>query len=183
MISETKFHPSTELLQEFAAGTLSAGLNIAISAHVEFCELCCHKTSEFEAKAAIDWLQTSEKHSSSDYSDMIAKIVSQPQQNHIEQQDPSLSEIHMLDHSVSLPKVLAKAASNGLVWKKLSGGIKQAQLNIDDESVSRTHTEKSEFSEKKARNLHLKAFSLKLSGKNFQIKIFRQLVQRGNNSP
>ena len=134
MISETKFHPSTELLQEFAAGTLSAGLNIAISAHVEFCELCCHKTSEFEAKAAIDWLQTSEKHSSSDYSDMIAKIVSQPQQNHIEQQDSSLSEIHMLDHSVSLPKVLAKAASNGLVWKKLSGGIKQAQLNIDDET-------------------------------------------------
>ena len=64
MISETKFHPSTELLQEFAAGTLSAGLNIAISAHVEFCELCCHKTSEFEAKAAIDWLQTSEKPSS-----------------------------------------------------------------------------------------------------------------------
>ena len=134
MISETKFHPSTELLQEFAAGTLSAGLNIAISAHVEFCELCCHKTSEFEAKAAIDWLQTSEKHSSSDYSDMIVKIVSQPQQNNMEQQDSSLSEIHMLDHSVSLPKVLAKAASNGLVWKKLSGGIKQAQLNIDDET-------------------------------------------------
>ena len=134
MISEAKFHPSTELLQEFAAGTLSAGLNIAISAHVEFCELCRHKTSEFEAKATIDWLQTPENHSSSDYSDMIVKIVSQPQQNNMEQQDSSLSEIHMLDHSVSLPKVLAKAASNGLVWKKLGGGIKQAQLSIDDET-------------------------------------------------
>ena len=42
--------------------------------------------------------------------------------------------MHMLDHSVRLPKVLAKIASEGLVWKKLAGGINQASVALDDET-------------------------------------------------
>jgi hypothetical protein len=45
-----------------------------------------------------------------------------------------IAEIHMLDHSFTLPRILAKAANEGLVWKKLSGGINQAKLNIDTET-------------------------------------------------
>ncbi|MBM88035.1 MAG: hypothetical protein CMQ41_06610 [Gammaproteobacteria bacterium] len=135
MISKAKFHPSTKQLKEFAAGTLSGGMNVAISAHVELCEVCRHQTSEFETKAAIDWLQTSEETKSSDYADMISNIICQPQQKSGGLEgSPSFTEIHMLDRSVSLPKALAKALSNGLVWKKLVGGINQAKINLDDET-------------------------------------------------
>jgi len=134
MNSNTNFHPSTELLQQFAAGSLSGGLNISIAAHVELCEECRHRTSEFEAKAALDWMQKPEEKVDSEFSDMINNIVSQPQLRTIGSRESTLNEIHMLDHSVSLPKVLAKVASDGLVWKKLGGGINQAQLNLDDET-------------------------------------------------
>ncbi|NKB35177.1 MAG: hypothetical protein GKR91_18930 [Pseudomonadales bacterium] len=134
MINEANFHPSTELLQKFAAGTLSGGMNVAISAHVELCELCRKQTSELEAKATIDWLQTPADDNGAEYSDMIANIISHPQLNKAEEKKSILSEMHMLDHSVSLPKVLAKAAAEGLVWKKLGGGINQAQISLDDET-------------------------------------------------
>lgn len=134
MNSNTNFHPSTELLRQFAAGSLSGGVNIAISAHVELCEECRHHTSEFEAKAALDWMQKSEDKLDSDFSDMISNIVNQPQLQSAATSESALNEIHMLDHSVSLPRVLAKAASDGLVWKKLGGGINQAQLKLDDET-------------------------------------------------
>lgn len=134
MTSEANFHPSEELLKEFAAGTLSGGINVAISAHVELCELCRHQASEFEANAAHSWLQTLEKQNESDFSDMVANIVNHPQLSKVGEEKSVLNEIHMLDHSVSLPKVLAKAAAGGLVWKKLGGGINQAQLDLDDET-------------------------------------------------
>ena len=40
----------------------------------------------------------------------------------------------MLDHSFTLARILAKAANEGLVWKKLAGGINQAKLDIDTET-------------------------------------------------
>lgn len=135
MTNKANFHPSSEQLQEFAAGTLSGGVNVAISAHVELCEICRQQTSEFETKAAIDWLQTTAESDNFEHTDMITNIINQPQQS-VESEYGSKStptEIHMLDRSVSLPKALAKAVSNGLVWKKLSGGINQAKINLDDE--------------------------------------------------
>ena len=141
MNTEAKFHPEEKLLQGFAEGTLSAGLNVVIAAHVEQCESCRGKTSELEAKATVDWLQSgsaSDTKSSPDFSSMLADITSSPQTKaEIEESavvDNSVTEIHMLDHSVRLPKVLAKVASEGLVWKKLAGGINQASVTLDDQT-------------------------------------------------
>jgi putative transcriptional regulator len=92
------------------------------------------KASEAEAKAAIDWLQTSEDQKQTEFPDLVSDIVSQPQIRKLREEEPTLNQIHMLDHSVSLPKVLAKAASKGLVWKQLGGGINQARMNLDDET-------------------------------------------------
>ena len=40
----------------------------------------------------------------------------------------------MLDHSVTLPRALAKVASDGLVWNQLAGGINQATVTLDDQT-------------------------------------------------
>ena len=134
MITEANFHPSTELLEKFTAGSLPAGLNVAVSAHMELCESCMHQNSEVEAKAAIDWLQASEDQKQTEFSGLVSDIVNQPQIIKLREEESVLNQIHMLDHSVSLPKVLAKATSQGLVWKQLGGGINQARMNLDDET-------------------------------------------------
>lgn len=136
MNSEAKFHPEEKLLQGFAEGTLSAGLNVVISAHVEQCVSCRKKTSELEAKATVDWLQTADEDTAKtpSFEGMVADITSKAQSKESAEMDNSVTEIHMLDHSVKLPKVLAKVASEGLVWKKLAGGINQASVTLDDQT-------------------------------------------------
>ena len=138
MTSEAKFHPTLEQLEGFARGTLSAGMNVVISAHVELCKSCRTQVAELEAQASNEWIQTTADTAQADsnvkdFSSMIDSIVNHPQLQE-DQQASDVSEIHMLNHSVSLPKVLAKVASEGLVWKKLAGGINQATVTLDDQT-------------------------------------------------
>lgn len=134
MNSKVNFHPSGDLLQKFATGGLSGGMNVAISAHVELCDSCRQQTSKFEAQAANEWSQTETESVDSGFDGLIADIVQHPQFDAMGSSDSALNEIHMLDHSVRLPKVLAKVSSEGLVWKQLGGGINQAELVLDDET-------------------------------------------------
>lgn len=135
MTYTTTFHPSQDLLSSFAQGELSSGMSVALSAHIELCETCRGKTSEMESKAIMSWLQTPEETAVPDFSDMVSSIVNQPQRTEEQSRDEyAVQEMHTLNHSVLLPRVLAKAASEGLVWKKLAGGINQALVKLDDET-------------------------------------------------
>jgi putative transcriptional regulator len=135
MTYTTNFHPSQELLSAFAQGELSPGMSVALSAHIELCADCRDKTSEIESNTIMAWLQTPDDASAPDFSDMVSAIVSQPQSTEEPSRDEyAVQEMHMLNHSVMLPRVLAKAASEGLVWKKLAGGINQALVRLDDET-------------------------------------------------
>lgn len=130
-------HPSTELLNNYIQGSLPAGWSVAISAHLELCKSCKQTFSELESKFVSSWMQGSSEDGTRDFSHLVANIVDQPQVDNIDsavsRQSP-IGEIHMLDHSFTLPPILAKAASEGLVWKKLAGGINQAKLDIDTET-------------------------------------------------
>ena len=149
MNTEAKHHPAPELLTGFANGTLAASLNIVISAHLEQCVACRTRTSELEAQAAVDWLQSSATADTADInavtgtgnpagfprpnlSHLMVDITSQPQLCAVTHHSDPVPEMHMLDHSVRLPRVLAKVASAGLVWKQLAGGINQASVVLDD---------------------------------------------------
>jgi len=83
-------------------------------------------------------MQVFEKPKTPDFTNMISAIVEQPQATELapaaNSDDNSVNEMHMLNHSVILPHVLAKAASQGLVWKKLAGGINQAQIVLDNKT-------------------------------------------------
>lgn len=137
MNSEATFHPNEELLEGYVQGSLSAGMNVVISAHVELCEDCQQRSQEMEATASQQWMQAEEEQkpaTSADVAAIIRSITSQPQVRELPERASAVEEIHMLDHSVRLPRVLAKVASDGLVWKKLANGINQASVTLDDKT-------------------------------------------------
>lgn len=141
-MTSANHHPSDEVLSDFAQGKLSTGMSVALSAHIELCQSCRQRSSELESREIVAWLQADQiqPSASPDFSGMLELITSQPQMTGEAAVEPDrepaplVSEIHMLDHSITLPRVLAKAASKGLVWHKLAGGINQAQVQIDNET-------------------------------------------------
>lgn len=138
MNAEVNFHPTDDLLAKFVRDELSAGMIVVIAAHVEQCQVCTQKTRDFEQDASIEWMEDAAAEADtpeqSAFADMAAKITSLPQIKEFRQDDSVQHEIHVLDHSVRLPKVLAKIAAEGLVWKKMAGGINQASVALDDKT-------------------------------------------------
>ena len=140
MNTDVKLHPSTELLNRFVQGELVTGKSVVVSAHMELCESCSAKAKELQALAVSSWVDPgstlqSDQSSEADYSTMVAGIVKSPQIK--SQQIDALVEVDLdiLNRSIKLPKVLAKAASQGLKWKKVAGGISEAQLFLDNETL------------------------------------------------
>jgi putative transcriptional regulator len=139
MNTEVKLHPSSELLNQFVHGELAAGKSIVVSAHMELCESCSAKAKELQALAVSSWVDPSsavqsDQTSEADYVNIVAGIVTSSQIKSAPIEDLVEVDIDVLDHSIKLPKVLAKAASQGLKWKKVAGGISEAQLFIDNET-------------------------------------------------
>ena len=139
MNTEVKLHPSSELLNQFVQGELAAGKSIVVSAHMELCESCSAKAKELQALAVSSWVDPSsamqsDQTSEADYVNMVAGIVTSSQIKSAPIEDLVEVDIDVLDHSIKLPKVLAKAVLQGLKWKKVAGGISEAQLFIDNET-------------------------------------------------
>ena len=139
MNTEVKLHPSSELLNQFVHGELAAGKSIVVSAHMELCESCSAKAKELQALAVSSWVDPSsavqsDQTSEADYVNMVAAIVTSSQIKSAPIEDLVEVDIDVLDRRIKLPKVLAKAASQGLKWKKVAGGISEAQLFIDNET-------------------------------------------------
>ncbi len=139
MNTEVNLHPSSELLNQFIQGELATGRSVVISAHVELCKTCSEKTKELQALAVSSWVDPDSSESSirktaGDYSAMIQNIVKEEQIKTEQLPELVTASLGLLDSSISLPRVLAKAAAKGLVWKKVAGGISEAQLPLDNET-------------------------------------------------
>ena len=140
MNTEVKLHPSTELLNRFVQGELVTGKSVVVSAHMELCESCSAKAKELQALAVSSWIDPGsalqpDQSSEADYSNMVAGIVKSPQIKSEQIEALVEVDIDVLNHSIKLPKVLAKAVSQGLKWKKVAGGISEAQLFLDNETM------------------------------------------------
>lgn len=140
MNTEVKLHPSTELLNQFVQGELVTGKSVVVSAHMELCKSCRAKSKELQALAVSSWVDLgnatqSDQSSEADYSSMVASIVKSPQIKSQPVEELIEVDIDVLNHSIKLPKVLAKAVSQGLQWKKVASGISEAQLFLDNETL------------------------------------------------
>jgi putative transcriptional regulator len=137
MIRQTNHHPSENLLKDFSEGRLSTGMSVAISAHLDYCDNCRKASESYERELASQWLSSEPAANSPEFlpsSDILDQITRQPQVVSIRQAAGEVNssvELHMHERSVKLPRVLAKVAGNGIVWKKLAGGINTANLTLD----------------------------------------------------
>ncbi len=142
MISKIHHHPTDEMLSEFTNGMLGTGLSVIIAAHIELCEQCRLRKADLESRAAADWEQETSLEldsASGDFAPMLAalngKLSDVQQETTIAIDSMPMREIHVLEGSVRLPQVLAKVAGEGLVWKKLAGGVNQAAITLDDQTT------------------------------------------------
>ena len=128
--------PSEELVEDFFRGNLSAGLSVAVSAHLEMCGDYAAASRRVESSIGDDWCAGPETPRTLDISAAVEKITMQPQASvhDILEKRNRPTEMHMLERSIKLPKVLAKVASKGLVWKNLAAGISSALLKLDDQT-------------------------------------------------
>ncbi|GGX70185.1 ChrR family anti-sigma-E factor [Saccharospirillum salsuginis] len=49
----TQWHPQTEQLVEYAAGSCNTGMSVAISVHLHYCKHCRERVSELESATAV----------------------------------------------------------------------------------------------------------------------------------
>ena len=128
--------PSEALVEDFFRGNLSAGLSVAVSAHLEMCGDYAAASRRVESSIGDDWGAGPETPRTLDISAAVEKITMQPQASvhDILEKRNRPTEMHMLERSIKLPKVLAKVASKGLVWKNLAAGISSALLKLDDQT-------------------------------------------------
>jgi putative transcriptional regulator len=136
MTSKIQRHPSTQLIEKFYRGELAPGISVAISAHLELCACCTAKSESIINQAAAEWSDAAEGIDCKDVEppeadEILNAILSQPQQVIKPVEKVISQKIHLLQHSVKVPDILAKVAGEELCWKKLPGGINHAPIALD----------------------------------------------------
>jgi anti-sigma factor ChrR (cupin superfamily) len=69
-MTTANFHPSDDILRDFAQGNVTTGMSVALSAHIELCSSCRTRSSELESESIMEWLKL-EGDSEPDFSGMI----------------------------------------------------------------------------------------------------------------
>lgn len=132
MSSQIHHHPSAQLIEQFHRGELSPGISVAIAAHLELCECCEGKTASVIGDATVEWSEAPpDELETPAFDGMLEAILTQPQQVHEPVKKITSQKIHLLEHSVLVPEILAKVAGEQLFWKKLPGGINHAPMVLD----------------------------------------------------
>ncbi|GAB2929358.1 ChrR family anti-sigma-E factor [Rheinheimera gaetbuli] len=128
MAHAIKFHPGMSLLEQFAEGTLSADVALAVSAHIDLCPHCQRLNRDITADLACQLQQSSAKADVADWQDMIASIVAQPQLQKSTLTAAELAQpIRINQREFVVPRALQRLAAEHGKWLQL-GGIATAKL-------------------------------------------------------
>ncbi|SIN82411.1 ChrR family anti-sigma-E factor [Salinivibrio sp. ES.052] len=130
-----KYHPSTDLLDAFAAGELPTSMAIALSAHVELCQECQVYVAVAEDKLAAnafnDDAVPSEWNEDAEH-EMLAAIFADTAANDnkvMTQSEPRSSQITVGDKTYALPRALQRFGTS--TWASF-GKVQRARLNLDE---------------------------------------------------
>ncbi|MFY8274795.1 ChrR family anti-sigma-E factor [Pseudoalteromonas sp. SSDWG2] len=131
-----KFHPNTELLQQYVAGTLPASLSVAISAHHEMCDACAKKAAELESQAALatfDDATTSEL-SANELDDAMSMMMNDitADADIDEFSFESRKELTVGDRSITLPRSLSHLSMSRFVQ---AGKLARSRLELEEGSI------------------------------------------------
>lgn len=135
MSAAVMFHPPKHQIQRFVEGELSAGMSVALSAHMEFCADCRRTAGAAEAELVAQWNAKEALQSPADLTGILDAITQQPQERANTPITPVSRKLVVDDQDISLPRVLAQIASAGLNWKTVSNGIRSAKVDLDTDTT------------------------------------------------
>ncbi|MBZ9613625.1 ChrR family anti-sigma-E factor [Rheinheimera maricola] len=131
MAHAIKFHPGMALLEQFAEGSLTADVALAVAAHIDLCPHCQQLNQDITNDLACQLAQQNVKKHSNDWTSMIDAIVDQPQLSKAAAIEPATSAatqpVVVNQREFVVPRALQRLAANHSKWLQL-GGIATAKL-------------------------------------------------------
>lgn len=128
----SQWHPQTEQLVEFAAGTCHTGISVAISVHLHYCPECRKRLSELESTSAV-FFEQQEPVSVSE--NVFSSVLSQiKHEKRPERPDPSTAA----KASSPFPKALAALMPGRLEeldWRSPVKNLKVTHLMTDESGL------------------------------------------------
>lgn len=128
MAHAIKFHPGMSLLEQYVEGTLAADVALAVAAHIDLCPHCQRLSRDLSTEFGCQLAQAPVKSNDTDWQDMIASIVAQPQlQKNAMTKDTAAQPVRINQREFVLPRALQRLAAEHGKWLQL-GGIATAKL-------------------------------------------------------
>jgi len=140
-----KFHPTNEMLAEYAAGTLDWALSLSVSAHLQMCSKCRYEVASLNAVGGI-LLECGHEATPSSMEDTVpeqsdkhlsfSKLMSEISIRDAKEVDNNSHSTTLRTYSdpilEGLPKVVNKLILNNgkLKWKHLCYSLKMARLAV-----------------------------------------------------
>lgn len=129
MAHAIKFHPGMSLLEQYAEGTLSADVALAVAAHIDLCPHCQQLSRDITADLACQLTQQPVKANNTNWQHMLDDIMAQPQLSKPSVSEPltTVEPVMVKQRGFILPRALQRLATNRGKWLHL-GGIATAKL-------------------------------------------------------
>lgn len=133
-----KHHPSTDLLVEYANGSLPWAVNIAVAAHVQMCNACKQQVNLLNNIGGASLDNTpAELINDDSFSRLISRIENSPESSNTDSPDatekahsrenPTVAT-YLVDSPIEIPTVISKILPKRLKWRKISNALKSARL-------------------------------------------------------
>lgn len=126
-----KYHPSDDILAQFASGQLPVSVSVAVSIHVEMCTCCQAKVAQFNAKAAEVGFEHEQASLADDEFDAMFELITNDESlEAIPVRKPSA--LALGDKQIILPSALAQLSLSD--WNGI-GKIKRKRVKLEDGSA------------------------------------------------
>lgn len=131
------FHPNSEMLEQYAAGTLAPAEALLVSAHCDMCSQCQQQVMRLTNELARSAFDVSDNSIPDDFDAMLASIIAQPQEQTtnfpVTANDTSnkrASKIVLDGKSFEVPRTLQRFIQKKGNWSSLVGNLWQAPVDI-----------------------------------------------------
>lgn len=130
------FHPDEKLLLSFVKAELPTSVSVAVSIHLEMCELCQSKVNQITAEQATSVfnLETSSvttiNSKSGGFAMMLDNIMEDESLDDVIIQEPKLLSVK--EDSISLPRALQNLSLSD--WSSL-GKVSRTRIELEDDNI------------------------------------------------
>lgn len=132
-----KYHPDSQYLNDYAAGTLDRGNAVVVSAHLEYCSECRAHVQQLQQLGSVLFEQATENSKPMNNADELLASIMQKIDGDADTQNiaiqTNVAKAPQKTHD--LPRVLRKLTGgslDNLLWKKLTRKLSYSQIPCGD---------------------------------------------------